>query len=329
MTADVFIVTQVGLDGATSAAEGGILLQLTTFKVGSAYGYNPSNTDTALHGTVLYTDNITSFSTASDGSLIVNCTMSVDAGPFDFGEIGIYTAGDVLFALLALPQLEHKYSALGTTVASTFTFQCYLRLGQAGGVIEIVTGGGGGSTSNFVYTPQTGQPPALWGSTDGGTNSYVWDPLNFNVATAQNIVNPGSATYSGSTHTWYAADGATHLADLSGSGVFTVANFAITSDMRYKKNVEPIADADALRILLGLTGITYELTELPGYRMPGLSAQELLPLFPVGVTGHEYSDGARLGLSYAQTMGALTPGAIRSLFRRLEYLEDKVKELTS
>lgn len=318
MTADVFIVTQAGLDASTDAANGGITLRLTTFKVGSAYGYNPTKADTALHGSLLYSDNITSFATAGDGSLIVNCTIAVSAGPFDFGEVGIYTESGALFALMALPQLEHKYSSLGSNVASTFTFQAYLRLGQAGGVIEIVTGGGGGGgggTSNFVYTPQSGQPPGLWGSTDGGVNSFVWNPSNFNVSTAKNIVNPGAATYAGSTHTFYAADGTTHLADLSGAGVFTVANLAITSDMRYKYDVQSINDGDALKVVLGMHGITYSLMAGSDMRYPGISAQELQALFPAGV---QEDEKGKLSVLYPQVAGALFPAALRAALAETE-----------
>jgi len=322
---DVFIVTQVGLDDSTDAAHSGIAVKLTTFKVGSAYGYTPTKTDTGLHGSTLYTDNITSFSTASDGSLIVTCTMAPAAGPFDFGEVGIYTDGGALFALLALPQLEHKYSSLGSNVTSTFTFQCYLRLGQAGGIIEIVTGGGGGGgggTSNFVYTMNSGQPPALWGTTDGGVNSQVWNPSNFNVNSAKGVATTSGATYAGTTHTFYAADGTTHLADISGSGVITCSNVAITSDMNYKKNVERIKGQQALEVLLGLDGLTYELEEFPGIRHPGISAQRLQGLFPEGVQVDTKT--GKLAVSYGQTMGALLPPAIQRIVQRLHELETKV-----
>jgi Phage tail-collar fibre protein/Chaperone of endosialidase len=312
MTADVFIVTQVGLDNSTSAAESGIVLQLATFKVGSAYGYNPNKSDTALHGSVLYTANITSFSTASDGSLVVNCVIDVNAGPFDFGEVGIYTTSGVLFALMALPEVEHKYSALGSNVASTFTFQCYLRLGQAGGVIEIVTGssGGGSGTSNFVYTPQSGQPVALWGSSDGGVDSYVWNPSNFNVATAKGITTSGAAVYNATTHTWYAANGTTELAALDGSGNFTASNLGTFSDMRFKHNVAEISDSEALDIVMQMYGITYELKDdESGRRYPGTSAQAMQKLFPVGVI----DNGSRLALLYPQIAVALFPSAMRAM----------------
>jgi hypothetical protein len=322
MTANTLIVTQIGLDAAVSSSSGGIELVLSTFKIGSAYGYTPIVSDTALHGSILYTDSITSFSTSSDGSLIVNCTMSVEAGPFDFGEIGIYTEAGDLFALMALPALEHKYSSLGTTVASTFTFKCYLRLGQIGGVISIDSSGGG--TSSFSYIMQSGQPPGVWGSEDSGDHSLVWNPSNFNVATAKNIVSTIGVSYSGSSHTFYAADGITQLGILDGSGNFTATgNVGGTSDVRYKTNIRAIENAD--QIVSQLVGITYETDS--DRRYGGLSAQEVQKWAPEWST---VDDRGRLGVFYANMVGLLVSAhnqARNKLQAKVDELEDKVNEL--
>lgn len=279
MTADVFKVTQVGLDASTSAAASGIRLVLATFKVGSAYGYTPNKSDTALHGSVLYTASITSFSTSSDGSLIVNCTMSVEAGPFDFGEVGIYTDAGVLFALMALPQIEHKYTSLGTNVASTFTFSCYLRLGQAGGVIQINTGGGGGSsgTSNFQYVVQSGQPPALWGSSNGGVDSYVWNPSNFNVATAGAIQNSGAAAYNATSHSFASGN-----VSIAGSLVVS-GNISGSSDASLKTEVVTITDAMAT--IRKLRGVDFTMIAT-GEKSTGVIANEVEEFVPRLVGEH-------------------------------------------
>jgi len=323
MTADVFVVTQTGLDGATSAAGAGIFLQLTTFKVGTGVGYTPTKSDTALHGTILYSDNITSFSTAADGSLIVNCTIDVNAGPFDFGEVGIYTSTGALFALMALPQLEHKYTALGSNVASTFTFQCYLRLGQAGGIIQIVTGGGGGGgggTSNFVYSMQTGQPTALWGSNNSGVDSYVWNPSNFNVNTAKGIQSGVTGFYNAEGHTWHRADGTTVLATLDTAGVFLANNVGTISDERLKKDLVEINDDEAFVIACNAQGLTYELLSEPGIRRPGVSAQQFQKLMSEAV--HTTDEGL-LSVLYGQAALALLP----SVARKVQALIDDVETI--
>lgn len=309
--ADILKVTQVGLDASTDAAHSQIAVKLTTFKVGSAYAYNPTKLDTSLHGTVLYTDNITSFSTDSQGNLIINCTIAAAAGPFLFGELGIYTDAGVLFALMALPDLQHKYSALGSNVASTFTFSCYLRMGQAGGVIDIVTGGGG-TGSTFEYVMQSGQPAGVWGSNDGGI-SYVWNPLNFNVATSvssKGVVSTAAVTYSGTSHTWTNVGGTT-LATLDASGNFTTSgNTGGYSDIRLKKEIKPLTRAlDKIR---GLSGVTFSMISVEGEdrRYTGLIAQHVQAVLPEATNA---DDQGMLSVFYANLAGLWAEG-----FKELE-----------
>jgi len=136
------IVTQAGLNAAMNAAQQGITIKLSTFAVGSAYGYQATPQDTALHGTVLYQDNITSYSTVN-GTLNLECTISVQAGPFEFGEVGVYMDNGTLFALVGLDQLYEKYSSLGTNIATTYTFNLGIKLGQSTAIVEVAISGQG------------------------------------------------------------------------------------------------------------------------------------------------------------------------------------------
>lgn len=161
--ADAFIVTNVGLANAVSAAEQGIKLVLKSFRIGTAFGYTPSINDTGLHGSTLYSDQITTYRISAGGVLVVTCTLSVDSGPFQFGEIGIYTESGALFCLASLAAPLQKYSSLGTNIASTYSFDAYIHLGQATSVIVVdsVTS----VTSSQVigalgYTPYSSANPA-------------------------------------------------------------------------------------------------------------------------------------------------------------------------
>ena len=133
----LFKVTDAGLAAAAQAVNLGIKVRLTTFKIGSASGYTPSGTETALHGSVLYTAAINSYKDMPDGSLVFICTLDPQAGPFDFGEIGLFTDAGVLFALAAFPNLQTKYTSLSTNnINSTFTLNCHIRLAQGTSVFE-------------------------------------------------------------------------------------------------------------------------------------------------------------------------------------------------
>jgi hypothetical protein len=125
-----FRVTDAGLAAATSQANLGLRLTLTQFKLGSGFNYTPNGTETALQGSILYTDNITGFKDMPDGSLVFVLSVLPAAGPFNFGEIGIYTDAGLLFAVAAFPVLQAKYASLGSSVSSTFTFNCHMNLAQ-------------------------------------------------------------------------------------------------------------------------------------------------------------------------------------------------------
>lgn len=133
-----FVITQVGLNQSVSAAQpGGISVKLSTFKVGSGTGYTPNKGDTGLHGLTLYSGNITGWTRQGDGSLLVSCVLPMDAGPFTFGEIGIYNEFGDLFALACLPEPVLKVSSLNSGFGATYTYQGLLKLGSSLTTIEL------------------------------------------------------------------------------------------------------------------------------------------------------------------------------------------------
>jgi hypothetical protein len=132
----LFKITDVGLSMAAAAQQKGIRIKLTTFRCASSFGYTLTGAETALQGDILYTDNITRYLDQPDGTVILVCTINVQAGPFDFGEIGLFLEDGTLFALAVLDQLQHKYSSLGGPTNTTFTFNCHLRLKQGTAIFK-------------------------------------------------------------------------------------------------------------------------------------------------------------------------------------------------
>ncbi len=133
-----FVITQVGLNNSTSAAQpGGVLVKLPTFKLGAGTGYSPTKTDTALHGSVVYTGTVTGFVRQGDGSMLVTCVVPPDAGPFTFGEVGIYTDAGDLFALACLVDPITKVGGLNSGFGATYTFNGLLKLGAGAVTIDL------------------------------------------------------------------------------------------------------------------------------------------------------------------------------------------------
>ena len=131
-----FKITSVGLVAAANALATGIRIKFGNFKIGSGFGYTVTGGETAMQGTTLYEAPVTKYTDWVDGSLRVTLTIDPQAGPFSFGEVGLYTDAGILFALAVLPQQQTKYSSLNSGVNATFTFNCHLKLAQGTAIFD-------------------------------------------------------------------------------------------------------------------------------------------------------------------------------------------------
>jgi hypothetical protein len=85
---------------------------VTSFVIGSAYGYIPQATDTAIHGTALFTGVPTAPIVVNANVVCYTSYLDSTAGPFAFGEIGLFV-GSTLFALAAGDSLIQKTPVTG------------------------------------------------------------------------------------------------------------------------------------------------------------------------------------------------------------------------
>lgn len=144
----LFLETDAGLAAASVATPTGPYIHITSFQVGSAYGYTPQRTDPGLNGNLLYSGIPASYSYVGDNTIDILCQIPAAAGPFDFGEVGLFLDGGVMFAKAVFDTPQTKYSALGTNIVSTYSFHCLLKLQQSVAVFQIDT--------------SSGIPPAVW-----------------------------------------------------------------------------------------------------------------------------------------------------------------------
>lgn len=146
MAASNLIITNVGLATANAATPEGPWVHITGFRIGSAYGYDPAKIpfDTDLDGNLLYSGVPLSYTPMSDGSIVILVRIPAEAGPWEWGEIGLYNSADggvteTLFAKAVFDEPVMKYSSLGTNVASSSTFRCRLKLDQASAIFKVDT----------------------------------------------------------------------------------------------------------------------------------------------------------------------------------------------
>lgn len=137
-----FLITNAGLAVASVAQPQGPYIHITQWKVGSAYGYQPQPTDLDLNGSILASGAPIAWTPIGDNTIDILCRIGPDLGPFQFGEIGLYLDDGTLFAKAVFDQPQTKFSSLGASVGSAYTFHCLLKLQQSVAVFQITTDSG-------------------------------------------------------------------------------------------------------------------------------------------------------------------------------------------
>lgn len=146
----LLVISSEGLRVASIATPTGPFINLRSFAVGSAFGYDVTKDQTELLGEKLYEGSIVSYSFSGDNILTMVCRLPPDAGPFDFGEVAVYLDEGTMFAKAAFSKMQTKYSSLGTNLACTYTFNIMLKLDQSVAVFRII--GADGAAEQTLLT---------------------------------------------------------------------------------------------------------------------------------------------------------------------------------
>jgi hypothetical protein len=174
-----WVTTQAGLAAAASAQLGGLKIKISSFKLGSSFGYVPTSSDTSMRGTVVYTAIPNSWNKQSNGDLEVVVTIPADLGPFQFGEAGFYLDDGTLFAVAVWSALQLKAEVVANGVANILTFRARLKLGPnpAVFIVEQPTQ----TITSVATTAQVTGPDQM----QGAINSLI---VNESILRGDNIV---------------------------------------------------------------------------------------------------------------------------------------------
>ncbi len=89
-------------------------IQVSTYKLGSDYGYVPDPTDTNIHGSLVYSGAPSQYFVVNANVVKYTVVIDYSLGPFSFGEIGLFTSTGVLFALATGDDLLNKIPVTAT-----------------------------------------------------------------------------------------------------------------------------------------------------------------------------------------------------------------------
>lgn len=100
---------------------------VTSYELGSAFGYTPQPSDTNIHGTLIYTG-VPSAPLVADAN-VVKYSMYLDytLGPFTFGEVGLFV-GSTLFALATGNTSVTKTPVSGNNIGNAIRIDMYLSI---------------------------------------------------------------------------------------------------------------------------------------------------------------------------------------------------------
>jgi hypothetical protein len=150
-TTPLMLITNVGLAAASRALPEGPYIHIVKFEIGSAFGYTPDVNQTQLQGNILFggDPNPANWARPSDYRSIGDNTLDIileippEAGPWEFGEVGIFAEDEnhdpYLFAIAVFQSPQTKFSSLGTNVVSSYQLNCLLKLQQSTAIFQIDT----------------------------------------------------------------------------------------------------------------------------------------------------------------------------------------------
>ncbi|QBX06677.1 tail collar protein [Burkholderia phage BcepSaruman] len=132
-----FLITDVGLAAASVAKPDGPYIEIVEFRIGDGYGYTPSASDVGLNGNTVYTGIPTSYQFVAPDTLDILCELPPEAGYFEFGEVGLYLPGGVLFAKAVFQKPQQKFPKMTSATVNTYSLHCLLKLKQALALINV------------------------------------------------------------------------------------------------------------------------------------------------------------------------------------------------
>lgn len=145
MASTGFLITTGGQAAATVANPGGPYINIVEFRAGSAVNYTPvgyvpgvsATSQNALVGSTLYTSAPTTYTVVDADTIELTLVIPPTVSSFNFGELGIYLAGGVLFAICVFDSLQEHVHAVGNQAGTTWKIRARLRLAQIPAICNV------------------------------------------------------------------------------------------------------------------------------------------------------------------------------------------------
>lgn len=151
-----FLLTDDGLADAAASSPGGPYLHVHSFRIGSGVNYNPTRGQKSLKGNILYTGTPLTYTVLDTDTIDVVLQMDNSVGPFDFGEIGLYSTSNVLLAVCTFSELQSKVRTIGNQAGNIWRVHARIKLAQAPAICMVTVI----NSSSLLEVPNWSSLPA-------------------------------------------------------------------------------------------------------------------------------------------------------------------------
>lgn len=132
------VITTAGLAAASVATPTGPYIHIVKFRLGDDYTTPAQVTDTDIVGAMVYEGTAVSYNYYSTDTVQVNLEIPAEAGPFGYGELGVYLEDDVLFGRFSFGAIRTKLPSTLSGYANILRIKVLIKLvGQGPAVFQI------------------------------------------------------------------------------------------------------------------------------------------------------------------------------------------------
>lgn len=164
----VFVMTDAANTAITATVLNGLRITISEFRLGMDFDTPATSQDDGLKGATVFTSAPASYFYYDDNTVGIRLEIPADVGPFQFGEIGLYSDTGMLVARASLGALQDKFGPAGGGMPNIWKVTALLRFAQAPSAFLILTS----SASSLLEVSHFGllSPPGLMPS---GQNAVI------------------------------------------------------------------------------------------------------------------------------------------------------------
>jgi hypothetical protein len=134
-----FVITQAANQAITGTVLSGLRVDISEFRLGSDFSTPASPLDEGLQGSTIYTAVPSSYYYYDENTIGIRLEIDAGVGPFEFGEIGLFSQSGMMVARASLGSLQQKYGPSGGGMPNIWKIVALVRFSQAPSLFIINT----------------------------------------------------------------------------------------------------------------------------------------------------------------------------------------------